>query len=118
MYCPKCKAEYREGCTVCFECEVALVEKLPVEQEPAESDIELVTVFTASDPVLFDIACSKLRAAGIRCMGKGVATRDSANGLGHPYGTILGLGELQVLRKDADAARGLLEEVEECDEDD
>ena len=29
VFCPKCKAEYREGFTVCADCGVPLVETLP-----------------------------------------------------------------------------------------
>lgn len=33
MFCPKCKAEYREGFFVCADCSVDLVETLPPEPE-------------------------------------------------------------------------------------
>ncbi len=33
MFCPKCKAEYRSGFTVCADCDVPLVDKLPEEKE-------------------------------------------------------------------------------------
>jgi len=33
MFCPKCKAEYRAGFTVCADCGVPLVDKLPEEKE-------------------------------------------------------------------------------------
>ncbi|MEX1378255.1 MAG: hypothetical protein AB1Z23_12395 [Eubacteriales bacterium] len=35
-YCPKCKDEYREGFTKCADCDVDLVDVLPVEQESEE----------------------------------------------------------------------------------
>lgn len=32
MFCPKCKAEYKSGITICADCDVQLVESLPEEQ--------------------------------------------------------------------------------------
>ena len=32
MFCPKCKAEFREGFTECTKCNVDLVEELPMEE--------------------------------------------------------------------------------------
>ncbi len=37
MWCPKCKAEYREGFTVCADCHIPLVEEL-VEEENGQED--------------------------------------------------------------------------------
>lgn len=34
MFCPHCKAEYRDGYDTCADCNVALVEELPPEKEP------------------------------------------------------------------------------------
>lgn len=41
-YCPKCKDEYREGFTRCAECDVELVDELPIEKEPEEEKPEIV----------------------------------------------------------------------------
>lgn len=35
-YCPKCKAEYRPGFTVCSDCHISLVEELPKEESKGE----------------------------------------------------------------------------------
>ena len=34
MFCPRCKCEYREGFTICADCDVALVAELSVESSP------------------------------------------------------------------------------------
>ncbi len=49
MFCPKCRAEYREGFTTCADCQVPLVESLPPEAEPEFYDfISVMTVFDES----------------------------------------------------------------------
>jgi hypothetical protein len=50
MFCPKCRMEYREGYTVCKECNEKLVEELPLEsQEPlakqASRSSSLIVIF-------------------------------------------------------------------------
>jgi len=50
MFCPKCKAEYREGFVICDECNVALVEELPPEPETEFVDYdEVLTTFNPAE---------------------------------------------------------------------
>ena len=52
MYCPKCQAEYREGFTVCADCNVELVEALPPEPETDFADYEeLLATYNQGDIV-------------------------------------------------------------------
>ena len=55
MFCPECKAEYREEFKKCSDCNVDLVEQLPPEQ--AEEFVEYVEVLRISN--LSDIALIK-----------------------------------------------------------
>jgi len=54
-FCPECKAEYREGFTVCSDCRVELVSELP--PEPESDYIEYVEFLRTMNP--FDIAMIK-----------------------------------------------------------
>ena len=50
MFCPKCKAEYREGFKICADCNVPLVDKLP--EEPPKEYIkfkELLYTYSPAD---------------------------------------------------------------------
>jgi hypothetical protein len=42
MFCPKCRAEYREGFYVCADCNLELVHDLPPEEEPEYIEYEEV----------------------------------------------------------------------------
>lgn len=49
MFCPKCRAEYREGFDTCADCQVPLVEELVPEPEAEFHDFSgLMTVFDES----------------------------------------------------------------------
>ncbi len=66
MFCPKCKAEYRPGYSMCAECQVPLVECLP-EEEPVEGqEKNFVKILETS--ALTDVAMLKslLDGQGIR----------------------------------------------------
>jgi hypothetical protein len=49
MFCPKCKAEYREGFTHCSDCDVDLVYSLPDEQNIPQEENEIKSQ-QVSDP--------------------------------------------------------------------
>jgi Putative prokaryotic signal transducing protein len=34
MFCPKCRAEFRKGFSICSDCEIPLVDELPPEASP------------------------------------------------------------------------------------
>ena len=61
MYCPSCRAEFREGFFRCEECDTSLVETLP--EEPAlQGYVHLATLFTEGEIALIK---SSLETAGI-----------------------------------------------------
>ncbi len=72
MFCPKCKAEYREGFTVCAECGVPLVEKLS-----DQAEFDPVFLFETEEDNARELP-ELLRLAGIHCYiygGDGIFVR-------------------------------------------
>jgi putative signal transducing protein len=65
VYCPQCRAEYREGFTECSDCRVPLVSEKPELKPPGDPDLEWVTVFEGGDPLLIGAAKELLEQAGI-----------------------------------------------------
>jgi len=61
MYCPICRAEFREGFYRCEDCDTALVEELP-EEKAKPGYVQLAMVFTEGEIALIR---SNLDQAGI-----------------------------------------------------
>ena len=53
-YCPKCRAEYREGFTECADCEVALVDELPEAEEQESEFREHPETVALENPVVLE----------------------------------------------------------------
>ena len=52
MFCPKCRAEYEEGITICSDCQVELVGYLPPENEDSPDFVdfkEVLATYNAGD---------------------------------------------------------------------
>ena len=86
MYCPECRAEFRDEIAVCPDCEISLVAELPEEADLSED--ELVLVMETADVAVLPVVKSLLRAAGVPFIVQG----DEAMGV-LPVGRI-GLGGL------------------------
>ncbi len=69
MFCPDCKAEYRDGFTVCADCHVDLIETLPIEPEPEFLDFkEVLATYNPADVAFIK---SLLESEGIQYFFKG-----------------------------------------------
>ncbi|MBN2381945.1 DUF2007 domain-containing protein [bacterium] len=69
MFCPRCRAEYREGFTECAECKVPLIEILP--DLPEEESEEYVAVVTSTDLSELMVIKSILESADIPYFTRG-----------------------------------------------
>lgn len=65
-FCPKCRAEYREGFSRCSDCDVDLVDELPGEEVLEEED--LVPIHTFTGDIYAEMVKEALENAGIGCM--------------------------------------------------
>ena len=75
MFCPKCRAEYREGFFRCCDCDIPLVDQLQADRSVAhhgrgfETDHpELVVLRTFRTVIEADLAKSALESVGIDSM--------------------------------------------------
>lgn len=100
MFCPECRAEYREGFTECSDCKVPLVRELP--PEPKREYIEFVTVFSGQNPALIAIAKSILESAEIQ-----YHTHDEGASYAYPGVSV----QIQVAKSDEQEAIKLLEDL-------
>lgn len=104
MFCPNCKAEYREGYTRCADCGVDLVDKLPVKKiYEIDPDIQFVEILRTLN--LVDIAFIKsiLDSEGIHYFIQGDIIQN--------INPVVDPAILMVLEEEADKARELLKDV-------
>jgi hypothetical protein len=105
MFCPKCKAEYREGFFICSDCKIDLVSELqPETEEYTECEyINLVNIETYSYRHEAELVKGLLSANGIYAVVKDGL--EAAGGAAPIYG-------LLVKEKEAEEAKEFLSEIE------
>jgi len=107
MFCPKCKAEYREGFYKCADCEIDLVYELPPEPEQyTEYEyINLVNIKTYTDRHEAEFAKGLLLANGIYAVVPG------DEGRVYRHQLAFGVYELLVKEEDVQEAKNILSET-------
>jgi len=112
MFCPLCKAEYRQGFTRCADCDVELVPSLPAAPappaEPPPLHGDLVLLWRGRELAFFSQLVHALHEVGIACHGRTRVLHSPEECfevplVGNEY-------EVQVLERDLPAARQMMDE--------
>src|SRR5262245_56520608 len=110
MFCPQCRAEYREGFVKCSDCDIPLVDQLPLARHVTDHQVgsetdhwELVVLRTFPTVVEADLAKSALDSVGIDSMVRSDNEGGQSPGLAFSRGV-----ELLVRANDVAAANDML----------
>lgn len=117
MYCPKCRAEYRQGFTRCTDCDADLVDSPPLgsEVELREEGFTdpLARLWMDTDPVLYSALTAALSDAQIPFFDNPPADFD--NWLSSPTHNILSVGiphfDIRVPESRLEAAKDILQSL-------
>lgn len=105
MFCPKCKAEYREGILKCAECNIDLIPELPPEE--SVEYVDLVNVETYHDRTQAELAKGVLSVRGIDAFVHG----DEFGGYEPALAFSTGV-QLLVKKEDLEEAKNILNDIE------
>jgi hypothetical protein len=109
MFCPQCRAEYREGFVACSDCHIPLVDRLlDAHAEADEGDLDALILTGFDSPVAIGLAKGLLQEAGIPFF-----TMDQNPAARQESGNFLGWWSVRVPREREAEAREILHSVEE-----
>jgi len=110
MFCPQCRAEYREGFFRCSDCDIPLVDQLPADRSVTDRQAgfepdhpELVVLRNFPTLIEADLAKSALESVGIDSMVRTDNEGGQSPGLAFSQGV-----ELLVRADDVTAANDML----------
>lgn len=107
MWCPQCGVEFREGFTICSDCDIALGTDPPAGEGVEHPDIQRVVIAHYHDIAAAHIAADFLQTQGIAAE----VLDEHTVGLNWYLAPAMGGCRLSVDEKDAEEANHLLEEV-------
>ncbi len=123
MFCPVCKAEYREGFYRCPDCDVDLVTSLPPQSDPPppetdDAGADSVVLCQEDDPARLTAILSALQGEGITFYDYPI--HDSQAAYSRPFPRTLGFAqsyEIRVSKSDLPAAQRVLAAILEKEDD-
>ncbi len=107
MFCPKCKAEYREGFSRCADCDVDLVPELPPEIEEIPEYVDWIKITSFMNRYEADLAQGLLEANDIEA----VTFSDDCGSVDPALTFALGI-RLMVKEEDVERAKEVLIDAE------
>lgn len=107
MFCPKCKAEYREGFSRCADCDIDLISELPPEKEQTVEYIDYKKIITFSSRYEADLAQGLLEANDVFAVVYG----DDAGGIQPGLTFAIGV-RLMVKEEDVESAKEILKDAD------
>jgi len=107
MFCPKCKAEYREGFSRCADCDIDLVLEISPEPEPSVEYFDFIKIITFSSRHEAELAKSLLSVNGINAVVFG----DDYGGIQPALSFSTGV-QLMVKEEDVEEATGILHDAD------
>ncbi len=107
MFCPKCKAEYREGFLKCTDCDIDLVFELSPEPVEIPEYIDWENIISFADKYEADLAQGLLEANNIEA----VTISDDCGSI-YPSMTYVHGIRLMVKREDLEMAKEVLRDAE------
>ncbi len=114
MFCPLCKAEYREGFYRCADCDVDLVnflEEPPREDVKVARDEPLKLLWRGQDPVVLTVILNALHEEQIPCHDLAIQDTEGLSSSPFRVGRATPGLEIRVFRSDLERAQRVLEAV-------
>jgi len=122
LCCPKCRAEYREGFSLCSDCHVLLVRERPPDEQRSVGDADgrsttpfgsVVTLWEGEDLALYENLLDSLEDANIRYYSQPLGVFPGVRrGSAFPIQPLARFGyHVAVLSSEIGAARGILEKL-------
>jgi hypothetical protein len=102
-FCPSCRAEYRAGFTRCADCDVELVDTLPLQDSGKEAEVQLIELASFPNAPEAEMIQELLEVNGISTVIRGDADPIGATSGAEPATLLVAQNDLARAREIYDA---------------